>query len=60
MKKKIKNIMIALITLFYILIIGDLIINYENYIFKESWIHLSIIILLCIGFYNFIKLNTNK
>ena len=60
MEKKIKDIMIALITLFYILIIGDLIINYEKYTFTYDWIHLAIIILLCIGFYNFIKLNTNK
>lgn len=50
MEKKIKDIMIALITLFYILIIGDLIINYEKYTFTYDWIHLAIIILLCIGF----------
>ena len=62
MKKenKIKNIINALIALCYILIIGVLILNYENYIFEEQWIYIITIVLLCIGFYNFIKQNTNK
>ncbi len=59
MKKenKFKNIIIALITLFYILVIGALILNYENYMFKEQWVYVITIILLCIGFYNFVKAN---
>ena len=62
MKKenKLKNIINALITLCYILIIGVLVLNYENYIFEEQWIYIITIVLLCIGFYNFIKQNTNK
>lgn len=62
MKKenKLKNIINALIALCYILIIGVLILNYENYIFEKQWIYIVTIILLCIGFYNFIKQNTNK
>lgn len=62
MKKenKLKNIINALITLCYILIIGVLVLNYENYIFEEQWIYIITIILLCIGFHNFIKQNTNK
>lgn len=62
MKKenKLKNIITVLITLCYILIIGTLVLNYENYIFEKQWIYIVTIILLCIGFYNFIKQNTNK
>lgn len=62
MKKenKPKNLITALITICYILIIGTLVLNYENYIFEKQWIYIVTIILLCIGFYNFIKQNTNK
>lgn len=59
-KNKLKNIIVALITLCYVLTIGTLILNYENYIFEEQWIYIITIVLLCIGFYNFIKQNTNK
>ena len=54
-KSKFKNIIIALITLCYILVIGALILNYENYMFKEQWIYIATIVLLCIGFYSFVK-----
>lgn len=56
-KNKLKNIIVALITLCYVLTIGTLILNYENYIFKEKLVYIITIILLCIGFYNFVKVN---
>lgn len=56
-KSKFKNIIIALITLCYVLVIGALILNYENYMFKEQWVYIATIVLLCIGFYSFIKTN---
>lgn len=56
-ENKFKNIIAALITLCYILVIGALILNYENYMFKEQWVYIATIVLLCIGFYSFIKTN---
>ena len=56
-ENKFKNIITALITLCYILVIGTLILNYENYMFKDQWVYVITIILLCIGFYNFVKAN---
>lgn len=56
-ENKFKNIITALITLCYILVIGTLILNYENYMFKEQWVYITTIILLCLGFYNFVKAN---
>ena len=56
-ENKLKNIIVALVTLCYVLTIGTLILNYENYIFKEKLVYIITIILLCIGFYNFVKVN---
>lgn len=56
-ENKFKNIITALITLCYILVIGTLILNYENYMFQEQWVYITTIILLCLGFYNFVKAN---
>ncbi len=53
--EKIKNVAIALITLSYVLLIPDMIMNSERYIFKENWLFYVNLVLLCVGFYHFLK-----
>lgn len=56
----IKNIINAIIVLAYILLIGSMIINSENFIFKEEYLLIINIVLLSIGLYNFINKNNNN
>ena len=58
--KKIKDLLIAITDFAYIVVIGDMVVNNERYIFREQWLLLLVIILLSIGFYYFIKYNENK
>jgi hypothetical protein len=58
MKEKIKDIIQVFIILSYIFLIGALIVNNGHFIFKEKYLLGLNIILLCIGFYNFVKNNT--
>lgn len=56
----IKNIINAIIVLAYILLIGSMIINSENFIFKEEYLLIINIVLLSIGLYSFINKNNNN
>lgn len=52
-----KNITKTFIILLYLLLIGDMILNSESYNFSEQWLFFLNIVLLSIGFYNFIDNN---
>lgn len=52
-----KNYVKPIITLGYIVLIGDMFINSDKYIFKEEWMLILNLILLCLGFYYFIQYN---
>lgn len=54
-----KKVATSLIILLYILVIFDMIINSEKYFFKDNYLFIINIFLLCIGFYNLIN-NLNK
>ena len=54
---KLKDISKALITLSYIFMIGALIVNNEHFIYKEHYLLILNIVLLCIGLYYFVQLN---
>ena len=59
--EKLKDILNGIIILAYIFLIGALIVNNDHFIFKENWLLILNIILLCIGFYYYIKYkNSNK
>lgn len=53
--EKLKDILNGIIILAYIFLIGALIVNNDHFIFKENWLLILNIILLCIGFYYYIK-----
>lgn len=53
--KKLKDAFNAIIILAYIFLIGALIVNNNHFVFKENWLLILNIILLCIGFYYYIK-----
>jgi len=57
---KAKKIFKVIIILFYILLLGDMILNYGKYNFNEEWLFLVNIILLGIGLYSFVQLHENK
>ena len=58
--KKLKGIIKAIIVLLYIVLIGAMIVNNEDFIFKEEWLLLLNIILLGIGLYYFITYSDRK
>ena len=53
--EKLKDILNGIIILAYIFLIGALIVNNDHFIFKENCLLILNIILLCIGFYYYIK-----
>lgn len=56
----IKKILVAIVILAYLILIGDMIINHERYSFDNNWMYLLNLILLCLGFYCFIQLETKQ
>ena len=57
MNKKINDIIKSTVTLLYILMIGFLLVNNGHFIYKEPYLLILNIVLLCIGFYYFIQSN---
>lgn len=57
---KLKNILNAFIILAYILLIGAMIIDNESFVFKENWLMILNIVLLCIGFYYFVTYSSKE
>ena len=57
MSDKFKDILKAIIALLYILMIGSMLVNNENFIYKEPYLLIVNIVLLCVGFYYFIQSN---
>lgn len=56
----IKKIFVTIIILLYLILIGDMVINNERYYFDNDWMYLLNLILLCLGFYCFIQLETKQ
>ncbi len=57
---KLKNILNAFIILAYILLIGAIIVDNESFVFKENWLMILNIVLLCIGFYYFVTYSSKE
>lgn len=57
---KLRSIINGFIILSYIFLIGSLIVNNDNFIFKEDWLMILNIVLLCIGFYYFVTYSSKE
>lgn len=53
--KKYRGQLDALLVIAYILVIGDMVYNFDKYAYRETWLHILNIILLCIGGYSIVK-----
>ena len=58
--EKLKRIIKAVVVLSYIFLIGAMVVNNDNFIFKEEWLLILNIILLGIGLYYFVTYSDRK